>query len=305
MKILTKDDLNSIERQLYNKGRDLDVAIFNTIMDPDCKEFVLDCLTMYVNSDGGFGNGLHIDNYDTHSSVYQTYEAFRILDEVGFDKSSENPLYHELVNKACNYLFNKCLIKDGAWNPNVATNEKFAHSEVFNYHEDFMADFGYHPTAAILGYVLNFLDSSKAYYKKAMRQLSFSVSYLTEKNNLNKNDYITFNSLLGSLKKANIAENECKIIEEKLLQEGKQSALEHQLDPLFLSNCTLDDTLTSLINERLDELIDRRASHGLWEHLEGWGSDRFPEADTAGLKWIGAETVNVLMILKRFGRLEK
>ena len=83
MEMISKEDLNVIQRQMYNKARDIDVAVFNGLFEEDSKELVLDCLMMYMNRDGGFAHGLHIDNYNTNSSVYQTYEAFRILEMIG------------------------------------------------------------------------------------------------------------------------------------------------------------------------------------------------------------------------------
>lgn len=64
MKTLTKEDILTIERQMYNKARDMDVAILNSLTEESSKEFVLDCLMMYMNRDGGFGNGLYIDSYN-------------------------------------------------------------------------------------------------------------------------------------------------------------------------------------------------------------------------------------------------
>ena len=85
LSILTNNDFSNIERQMFNKARDVDVAVFNAITSELDKEFVLDSLMMYQNTDGGFGGGLFIDNYNPASSIYVTYEALRILYICGFD----------------------------------------------------------------------------------------------------------------------------------------------------------------------------------------------------------------------------
>ena len=167
MKILTNNDLLSVERQIYNRARDIDVAIFNALMDEESKDFVLDCLTLYVNKDGGFGNALEIDNYNTNSSVYQTYEALRIMDVCGFDSNSDNPMLEEIVNRIGNYLFNRNTLVNALWNPNVKTNDDFAHNLKYSYSNDF----GCHPTAAVLGYLINLVKPSKVYYKKSLNAL--------------------------------------------------------------------------------------------------------------------------------------
>ncbi len=307
MKTLTKEDLQTIERQMYNKARDMDVAILNSLTDETAKEFVLDCLMMYMNRDGGFGNGLYIDNYNPNSSVYQTYEALRILDMLGFTADCTLELFEEITNKAGNYLFNRCALQEGAWNPTVKTNDAFAHSEEFNYYENFFPFWGYHPTAAILGFCLTLFKPTKAYYKKAIKQLGYVFSYIKEKEDLSYHDFISFNSLLGSLRKAGLFEDEALMLEEKL----KNAALQHLQDSefsaaLFLSNCkTLDPILTEAIEKDLDAILDKRASHGLWEKDKGWGSTRYPEADSAMLKWLGAKTVDTLALLEHYGRIER
>lgn len=302
---ITKEQLKEIERQLFNKARDMDVAIYNGLLDENNRDFVLDCLMMYRNSDGGFGHGLHIDNYDTSSSVYQTYEAFRILNMIHFDSPCKNPLFTELVNKACNYLFNKCLLEEGAWNPCSPTNQTFAHSEEFDYQKDFINHWGYHPAAALLGYALLFLEPTKAYCKKALRQIHFALDYLDMKEELSYYDFIGFNSLLGSLRKKGLLQEECAKIEAKLLSEAKKHLKEEGFKIyLMLSNCCLSKELEEKLNLELDQLIKQRASHGLWEHLQNWGKNTYPEADSASLKWLGAETVNTLSILLQFERVE-
>ncbi len=303
---ITKEKLNQIELQLYNKARDIDVAYYNSFMDEESKEFILDGLMMYMNQDGGFGNGLFIDDYTTHSSVYQTYEALRMLDQVGYTSQCKNPLFQSIISKIGNYLFNRQDLHEGAWNPIHPANRSFAHSANMEYHEKFISQWGFHPTAAILGYCLLMFEPSKAYYKKALKQIGFSFSYFYEKETLSDYDFVSFNSLLGSLKKSGLFKEDVKKIEEKLLLQAK-AHIQKASFPFakYLSNCeVLDETLQKCIDQDLDHLIQRQAPHGLWEHLEDWGSSTYPEADSASLKWLGAETVNTIVLLFHYGRIE-
>lgn len=303
MKKLSQEDMMIIERQLYNRSRDIDVAIYNGIMDEENKDFVLDCLMLYMNRDGGFGSGLYIDNYNPESSVYQTYEAFRILDSLGYDKHSANPLFNELVNKSCNYLFNKCLIEEGAWNPTIPSNEHYAHSEEMNYQKNFKEKWGYFPTAPLLGYILLFVPENKAYYKKALKQIGYALNYFDKLSTYCDYDLLAMNQLLKALRKNNLFDDQQEKLEERLCQFAEKN--ESVFIPQYLSNCQLSDVLKQRLEAQLDSLIDERKSHGLWEHKHGWQSNRYPEADSAALKWIGAETVRVLAILKQYGRIEK
>lgn len=306
MKKITKEMLKTMERQMFNKGRDIDVALFNTLMDPEAKPFVLDCLYFYLNKDGGIGNGLEIDNYNTNSSVYQTYEALRILEVAGFDSKCEEELFQMLVQKMCNYLFNRCEIVEGKWNPVVKTNNDFAHSAEYHYDEQSLIKWQFHPTAAILGYLLLLVPETKACYKKALKQLQFAFDYFENKSSLSEYDFISFNALLGVLKKKGLFEEQSKKIEEKLLDFAVLKIGDSQFEfAKKLSNCTLTPALEEEVAINLDSIIDTIAPHGLWEHKKGWGINNYPEEDSAMLKWIGAETVTNLALLQHYNRIEK
>ena len=80
MKKLTKDMQKDMAIQMCNKARDIDICMFNALEGTMPKDYLLDCLTLYETEDGGFGHGLYIDNYNTNASVYQVYEALKMLD---------------------------------------------------------------------------------------------------------------------------------------------------------------------------------------------------------------------------------
>lgn len=303
---LTKEDMLDIERVMYNKARDIDVSIYNAIIDDECKDFVLDSLMLYMTKDGGIGNALEIDNYNPNSSVYQTYEALRILSALDFNEDNDSELYSLLLNKIGNYLFNRCPIEDGFWNPLTPTNDNFAHSEKYNYTANPFPTWRVHPTAAILGFILELMPENKAYYKKALKQIGYVFAKLDDDKKWNEYEFISYSSLLKSLKKTKIFEEESKRIEERLLAEAKDHLDEPDFNfPLYLMDIEVDNILEEKINQYLDNLINSRASYGLWEHRGSWLSNRYPEADSAMLKWIGADGAWNIYLLNKYGRIEK
>lgn len=309
MKLLSKNQQDGIFRQMYNKARDIDVAIINTLDGSMPKDFILDAIMFYQTKDGGFANGLYIDNYNVNTSVYQIYEAFRILDMVGFDSScGKLELYHPIINKAMNYLYNREPLNNNKWNPNTITNNNYAHSKEFEYCEENMKLFGYHPTAAILGYTFIFCEPSKAYYKKALKMADLMIKDFLNMNSLTKYEFISFNSFLNSIKRANVFADKQIEIENHLTKLAKEAVSTNfsDLDAIHPLDCSLylnDEELNEKINLELDYIIDSLASHGLWEKKGDWGYNKYAEEDSAKLKWIGAETVNNYFILKKYGRL--
>ncbi|MDE6242110.1 MAG: hypothetical protein K2M08_06805 [Anaeroplasmataceae bacterium] len=305
MVILTKDDLSTIERLLYNKARDIDVSIYNALQDETYKDFILDSLTLYFTKDGGIGNALEIDNYNPNASVYQTYEALRILSALNFDKHYDHELYIQILNKIGNYLFNRCPIENGLWNPLVETNDDYAHSEEYSYMKNPFSIWGVHPTVAILGYILELMPESKAYYKKALKQIGYIFAYLDNDDVWTNYTFTSFSALYASLKKIGLFPLECKKIEERMKKEALKQLADDTLNfPLYFLGVEVEGDLKNRIEDQLDELIAKRAKHGLWEHEKSWGNNRYPEEDSASLKWLGAETVWNLYLLKEYGRIE-
>lgn len=309
MKLLTKKQQDDMSRQVGLKSRDIDICMFNALDGSLPKEMLLDALMLYVNTDGGFGHGLHIDNYNVNSSVYQVYEAFRLLDMLDFDSNCSEELFEMIVNKACNYLYNRVAPESAVWNPNTKTNNDFAHSKEFECNEENKKLFGLHPTAAILGYTLLFVKPTKAYYKKALKQLEIVLKTFYQKEELTKYEIISFNSLLNSLKKANLLEEDQKKIEEKLTNYVKNVISldfenKNAMRPLEVALYLNDPVFDSYKEKHLDYLIDTIAPHGMWDYNGSWGYDKYAEEDSAKLKWIGCGTVNNYFLLKKYGRLE-
>ena len=309
MKLLTKQKQDDMARQVSLKSRDIDICIFSALDGSLPKEMLLDCLMLYVNNDGGFGHGLYIDNYNVNSSVYQVYEAFRLLDMLDFDSSCQNELYDQIINKACNYLYNRVPPVKGIWNPNTKSNNDYAHSKEFEYNEENKKLFGLHPTAALLGYTLLFVKPTKAYYKKALATLPLILKEFYDKEEFTKYELISFNSLLNSLRKCNLLLEDQKKIEEKLTEYVKKNISNDFKNkkanrPLEVALYLEDSAFDDLKNQELDYLIDSIAPHGMWDYNESWGYDKYAEEDSAKLKWIGAGTVNNYFLLKKYGRLE-
>ncbi|MBR6071735.1 MAG: hypothetical protein IKP77_02740 [Acholeplasmatales bacterium] len=308
MKYLSSDKRNDMANQIALKARDVDVCMFNILDGTLDKELLLDCLMFYQNKDGGFKGGLHIDNYNINSSPYQVYEALRLLDMAGFDSSCDNELFDAIINKAFNYLYNRCEIKDNKWNPNVITNNQFAHAKIFTYNDENMEMFGYNPTAAIIGYTLLFCKPTKAYYKKALKMLDVCLKDFEEKNEFNKYEAISFMSLLNSLRKLEIYSDKYEMIENKLvnnvLKKVSTDFNDQGIHPLECGLYLNNNKLEELKNLECDFLIDSIKSFGLWDSNCNWGYNDYPEEDSASLKWIGATTVNNYYYLKKCGRIE-
>ena len=309
MKKLSKEVQEDISRQMGLKSRDIDMCMINALDDFMPRDMLLDCLTLFLNKDGGYGHALHIDNYNINSSPYQVYEAFRLINMVDIKNIYDNELYDMVITKPLNYLFNKVALINNRWNPNVKTNNDFAHSNLFTYSEENSKEFGYHPTVALVGYTLNLCKPTKVYYKKALVMAQKIIADFKSMDSFTRYEMVSFNSFLNSIKKAKLFEADWAYMEEKLIKAAEEMVELDFTNPdcvrpmevaFYLSSPKLDECKEL----ELDYLCDSIKSYGLWAHNKDWGTKKYAEEDSAMLKWVGAESVNNYFILKKYGRME-
>ena len=311
MKTLSKEKQEVIASQMVLKSRDIDMIMMNTLDGTMPKEYVLDGLMFYQASDGGFQGGLYIDNYNTNTSVYQIYEAFRLLYMAGFSSNDiKNEMFFNIVNRACNYLYNRADFNNNKWYANTKTNDDFAHAKIFSFTKENEELLGYHPTAAIFGYTLLFNNPTKAYYKKALKFSEILIDdILNDKVSFNKYEMKSFNIFYKIIKDLGLFSDKINKLEEKLILKAEEIVTndffnEECVRPLNVSLYLESEKLNKLKNDELDFIIDNIKSHGLWDHIGTWGYNDYPEEDSAMIKWVGAESVNNYYLLKINGRLD-
>ena len=92
---------------MINKTRDLELPLYNCLIDGDDNLMVSYALSMYQNGDGGFGHGLEPDNTCPSSSTIATEYALSLLRRIGYDKSNLDEMTKTMVNRAFKYIFSQ------------------------------------------------------------------------------------------------------------------------------------------------------------------------------------------------------
>lgn len=309
MNLLKSSELKDIENGMFNKARDIDVAIYNVLFNPDMpKMYLAIALSGYQNKDGGFGHALEIDNYNKDSSVYQTYEALRIVYECNFECMTDDEVLEGVMKKTFNYLYNRC----SDWNPLVKSNDEAVCASWFKYTDENIKRFGDAPTPAILAYTLYLSGIKSPYYKMAFKRVEGVVDNFFKKESFNIDEYISYKELYNVLLKRDLFKEKLSLFKDKLFNVGKSLV---EKDPNNFSNpnanlpliifdeYTSDSEIDSLINQNLDYIVASRASHGLWDGGCKWMNE-YPEAASAEIKWMGPTTIRNLLWLKKFNRIE-
>lgn len=305
---LSKDAFKTIEFQMFNRSRDIDVAVFNTMFSGDSRNFVAIALSGFQNRDGGFGHALEIDNYNKDSSTYQVYEALRIVKQVGFKNIKEDPILEDVLKKTFNYLYNR--LTD--WSPLIESNNYAVCASWFKCNEINKTIYGVAPTPAILGYTLYLTDESNPYYKKAYKKAINIIDDLLNRDSVTKEEYISYKALLECIEEKGLFLDKLDCFKNKMfsfacdmVEKSKDNFSSYCNLPLEMFNGYTDnEDINKLIDEHLDYLIESVASHGLWEPNFYWDNDQ-AEASTAQIKWMGVIAIRNLEWLRKFNRIEE
>lgn len=308
MKKVSKGLLEGILSQMNNRARDIDLAVYCCLMDDLDKEVVLDALSMYLNEDGGFGNGLELDNLNPNSTPITTCCGLDILKLVGFDSNTCNDYFIEVINGCFEYLFK--ILRNSRWEFCVESNNDYPCANWWKFDSDMKLN--NNPTAKVLGHAIYFLNADSNFYQNAISMVDDVLTTLISLEVSDKHEIDCYNVLLDSLKYKNItndliekASSKLYLFKKEMICKEKSLFSDYESNlPLNLFNTYVDDDVNCLINEHLDYLIESLPSHCLWEANWSWGNN-YPEEESALLKWMGCITYRNLYLLKKFNRIEK
>jgi hypothetical protein len=189
-------NLDAFKQKIYDQGRDLEVAIFNTLFEKDEKEMVAYALSIYQNKDGGFGHGLEPDSTNPNSSPFQTSVALEILVDVGFRDINLDEYTKDMVNRAFKYLIKT--IDNDLWPLTIASNNDFP-CAVWWMHDPNKTQ-SINPTGSILASTILLANKNTSGYKSALSLATkHIVSYLNTPCN-EKHDLAVLARLYHALK---------------------------------------------------------------------------------------------------------
>ena len=314
MKTLTETDLKKIDDFMMNKSRDIELAYYNYFFQNGEALFVSYALSMYQNSDGGFGHGLEPDNMMKESNAIATSKALSMLKNVGFNKNNLDDFTKNMIKKALNYSFTKIPRKGDYFYPSTIEVSKYPHAQWWNYSENMTDDWKYNPSILLASYYIYFLDSRSKFYNEALALVKRGIDFFIDIENDFRKDFINcyktayeiltdlgidyrleelFNKIISDAKKA-ISKPE---------DWGKQNYPTIPTDLFDDEIYLVDEELSLLVNKSLDFLIDSRMPIGVWDINWKWNNYE-EEYEVARIKWTGVLAVNNLILLQKFKRVQ-
>ncbi len=303
--LLTHKSFESSRHFLESQARPLETALFRHYFDGASITPVLDALTSFQNPDGGFGHALEPDLRTNDSSALCTSVAFQILRSIHASASES------LVKSGVAYLLSTLNRQTGHWQIISSSAGQSPHAPWWDTtgREQEFASFSLNPTAELLGYLYDYLDET---YREILLSLTEHVlSYLAGQDKIIMHDLLCCLRLLQTESlplefRQPLRQKLAQLIDGALTYDPSQWK-NYGLRPLQV----IDDPASlfmpgreGVVEANLDYEISTQNEDGSWSPNWTW-SDLFPEVwPTACREWSGVITLDKLLILKHFHRIE-
>jgi hypothetical protein len=305
MNTLSGKAFDASRRFLEGTARPLEHARFQHAFLGGSSEMVLNALGQYQNNDGGFGRALEPDLRAPESSVLCTSIAFQILRML--NASPENAL----VSSGIRFLMANLDREQCGWRiiPETAENSPRAPWWYQKGREEQFAGFSLNPSAEILGYLFDYpaqvgQDVISAVSDRVLRELS----------NLAKIEMHELLCCLRLLQTTTLPPDtrdqlyaRIEVLMKDAIACDPEQWKGYSLRPLQVVHSPASPFMAGLeaaVATNLDYEIASQNADGSWSVTWSW-DDTFPEewAKTK-MEWSGIITLEKLLTLKRFGRIE-
>lgn len=306
MKKLSKEVFYEINSYMNKEVRDLEKVIFNYYFNDLNGNYILDILEQYQNPDGGFGRGIESDFKLNDSSSMATSIGLRYLNLL-----RDNDRAQKMIAKAIEYLEISFDRKRNGWYSVPITVNDYPHASHWEYRSDIgmtVIDYSWgNPTAEIIGYLYR--------YREYLTKLDiFSlINYAIDKLN-ERAEFDSEHEIFCYIRMYNIIDEEfsvqmeetLKLAVSKLINVNEEQWIDYVPMPLKfieIDSKNLFGIDMKFIDKNLDYLIaeleENKKILPTWE----W-DDYLDEWKVVKTEWMGNLTLEALLSLRKFNRLE-
>ena len=291
--------------ELY--GRNLDSRLYEFHFQNGDRERVLEALSAYQNTDGGFGHALEPDMRTPASSVITTSLGLLLLKEIGATFAEP------IVQAAIEYLFSNYDRVNDVWPIVPPQVEDAPHAPWWNYNDSAQnfSDFLANPRACIIGHLYQYKELVPAdFLEQATRSL---LEYLEQNSptSLSMHDLLCFLNLaeadnLPSQDREQILAKLAAAVRE-MVNLSPESWSSYGLQPLDVAPRP-DSPLRAALEERaieanLDYQIKRQLADGSWPLTWSWADVDPVSWSAAEREWKANLALNNLKVFRAYGRL--
>lgn len=293
-------------RQFINqKGRPLERALADFHFDGGSSAAVLQALDPYQNDDGGFGNALEPDLRVADSSAIGTSVGFYVLKQVGAPGDSE------AVQRGITYLKATFAAEKKVWPIIPPAADGMPRAPWWDYAKsaENFGDFKANPRADLLASLLHYAGQVDGAWLQAI--LDDTLAYLrTESETIDMHDFMCYYSLAQALPPAEagtvwdkLAAAAGSIVERDPAQWAGYGSRPLGLAPV--PDTPVAEALgDELLGRNLDYLVNEQQEDGSWVPTWSWFGAYDEDWPQARAEWCSRLTLDALLALRAYGRLE-
>jgi len=311
VKTLSGDVLISLKKAVSEHSRPLEAAQFSYLIGESSIDPILQELSQFQNSDGGFGHGLEPDFWLPASSPMATSMAFRVLVALPVDAALP------MIQRGMDYY--ECTLQPQRqqWDPTDAAVNHYPHAPWWHVDEEATAEpsnpgpsqpksWDGNPSAEILGHFLKYRGNSTRVDIEAL--VNLALTHLKRQECYETHEIQCYLKLFEQLPPVQRTEI-LPVLQRAVLQlvetDPRQwgNYVPKPLDFVHEPASPFYPDLEELVNVHLDYLVSEVEHNGLCTPTWDWGYDE-ENWQKASQMWSGILTCGCVSILKAFGRIE-
>ena len=317
MKMIKQKEYQEICTWMHQNARPLELALWNYYFENGKKEAVVDALTYYQNEDGGFGNAVEPDCWNTNSSPYATLTVIGTLRKIGFMETAGTE--HPMIQGIFLFLESGVHCGENGWDFSIPSNDTFPRAPWWTYDEEENKLQNLGITAGLCSFILRYGKKDGWLYQKAMEYTKQILTKVRDTKDFGEMGSGGVATLLEDIKQSGLESSyACEGLMEKIGEVINQTIerdtekwqqytprpsqfIETKQSPFYKGN-------EEIVNKELDYLIETRNPEGvwnitwLWYGMEDTYSKEFAVSENW---WMGITAIQKLGFLKSFGRIEK
>jgi hypothetical protein len=311
MKQLNREAFARARQFLKTLARPLERTLFEHLFEAAPVDSVTVELARFQNEDGGFGRALEPDLRTPSSSALATGIGLRTLRELGYSAD-----YH-MVRKAVQYLLATFDHQARVWRVAPRDANAFPHAGWWHDEDGSLArtfdGFVVIPRAEIVGLLHHYSSLVPADWLQEVTERTVADIEALETLATGGGDTLVYALSLAETKEVpqhfrDRLAGRIRAVVPSAVRRDPQEWDAYCITPLKVApspQSVVADLLWDALQAHLDYLVDHQSPEGTWDPVWSWG-DMYPEAwEQAKLEWRGNLTLDNLVILQAFGRIEE
>ncbi|MGL1891576.1 MAG: hypothetical protein OCD02_08115 [Spirochaetaceae bacterium] len=311
---LSTTNYQEVKTWMHLNSRPLEMSIWLCLFENGTKESVISELGHYQNSDGGFGNCLEPDSWNSSSTPYTTYHAISILNKIGF-KDYKHPMYQDILK----YLGRRSefTVKNG-WNFSVKSNDNAPHAPWWGFDSKSNETENIGLTAELCSFLLDSLGKQDELYILAEELTKGLLSKLDKQTKLGEMAIGGFSSLLDSIKNKNIVHNNTYTLLNKKLASLVTESIEYDISKWAVYGVRPTKYITSpqsifyeanreILDKELEYLVTTLPKNSVWGITWSWYDNQKKYSKEFAISenwWKAILAIEKIEILNNFGYIE-